>query len=243
MLSFKRHHGHQVAADEITARVTSAGPPRISVLASLLPTGAFLLTDALLGLLAAMVAATGVSALLLVVRRRSGAGLGILLPISLTYVLLKGAAGVATESEVVYFGVGLALTALLAIAVAATAFTERPVASLVLPLVTPYSPTDHPIYRRVSAHVTMAWALAELAITVWEAQHLMGVSGSEFVVARSVVAWPVMGAVIFCLIFYVRFRLDYHERSTASFPERRVGQAHLPEVSTAAVTANHTNLY
>jgi hypothetical protein len=84
--------------------------------------------------------------------------------------------------------------------------------------VTPYrhlSP-DHPAYRRVSAQVTAVWALAEIGITSWEAWHLTASSASEFVVTRSVVAWPVMGVVIFFLIFFVRFRLDRYEYSLAS---------------------------
>ena len=89
---------------------------------------------------------------------------------------------------------------------------------------TPYRhlSTSHAAYRRVSAQVTALWALAELGITAWEAWHLTRVSGSEFVVARSVVAWPVMGFVIFFLIFYVRFRLDRYEHALASSLQLRV---------------------
>jgi hypothetical protein len=137
-------------------------------------------------------------------------------------VILKAVAGVVTESQVVYFGAGLALTALLAVAVGATAFTKRPVASYLMPLVTPYRhlTSDHPVYRRVAAQVTVVWALAELAITSWEAWHLTVSSAAEFVGTRSVVAWPVMGVVIFFLIFYVRFRLDRHEYWLSRGPSR-----------------------
>lgn len=118
----------------------------------------------------------------------------------------------------VYFGAGLALTALIAVAVGATAVTKTPVASHLIPLVTPYRhlSSDHPAYRRVSAQITAVWALAELGITSWEAWHLTVSSASEFVVARSVVAWPVMGVVIFFLVFYVRFALDRYEHALAS---------------------------
>lgn len=209
---------HQDASDLVTASVRGAGTGRLQPLTPLLPTGAFLLVDAWAGLIAAMIVASGVSAVLLAVRHRSGGGVGILLPISLGYVVLKGVAGVVTESEVVYFGVGLALTALVAIAIGGTAFTSRPAASLALPLVTPYRhlTIDHPVYRTVAAQITAVWALAELGITAWEVWHLTRVSGPEFVVARSVVAWPVMAVVIFFLIFYVRFRLDRHEHALAT---------------------------
>jgi hypothetical protein len=160
-----------------------------------------------------MIAASVTTLALIVVRRQGGQGVGVLLPISLAYVVVKAVAGVLTESQVVYFGAGLALSALIALAVGATAFTSRPVASYLIPYVTPYRAVtpDHPIYRRVAAQVTVVWALAELSVTAWEAWHLTVSSASEFVVTRTVIAWPVMAVLIFFLIAYVRLRLDRHE--------------------------------
>lgn len=122
-------------------------------------------------------------------------------------------AGVLTQSHEVYFGAGVALSALIALAVGATAFTRRPVASYLIPFVTPYRrlTPDHPVYRRVAAQVTMVWALVELGIAGWEGWHLTVVSASEFVITRAIGPWMAMGVLIFCLIFYVRFRLDRHE--------------------------------
>ena len=209
--------------ERLARRVDRSGP--VAALTSLLPTGVFLLFDAWLGLVAAMVAASASSLVLIVVRRRRGTGVGVLLPLSLGFVVVKAVAGVITESQVVYFGVGLALTALITLVVGATAFARTPIASHLLPLVTPYRhlTSDHPTYRRVSAQVTAVWALAELAITSWEAWHLTVSTASEFVVTRSVVAWPVMGVVIFFLIFYVRFRLDRYEHFLARQVSASVG--------------------
>ncbi|MGB7860659.1 MAG: hypothetical protein WBM90_09195 [Acidimicrobiia bacterium] len=204
------------ASERLAAGVNRPGLR--AALSSLLPTGVFLVFDGWLGLVAAMIAASATTLALLALRRRRGDGVGILLPLSLGFVVVKAVAGVVTESQVVYFGAGLALTAFLATAVGATAFMKKPVASYLIPLVTPYRllSSDHPVYRRVSAQVTAVWALAELGITSWEAWHLTLSSASEFVVARSVVAWPVMGIVIFMLIFFVRFRLDRYEHALAS---------------------------
>lgn len=174
--------------------------------------------DGWLGLGSAMIAATITTVVLLVLRRRGGAGIGILLPIALGFVVVKAIAGVVTESQVVYFGAGIALSAFVAVAVGATAFTKRPAASYAIPLVTPYrhlSP-DHPVYRRVSAQATAAVALAELGVTAWEAWHLTSSTASEFVATRTLMAWPVMGIVIFFVIFYVRFRLDRYEYALRS---------------------------
>lgn len=207
-------------AEHLAAQVNR--PSAKAALTSLLPTAVFLVADSQVSLVAAMIAASATTVVLLIVRRRNGESFGLLLPLSLGFVVVKAVAGVVTESEVVYFGAGLALTAMVAAAVGVTAFTKAPMASYLLPLVTPYRylTLDHPIYRRVAAHVTAAWALAELGITTWEARHLASSTGSEFVVTRSLVAWPVMGIVIFFLIFYVRFRLDRHEHTLSESATR-----------------------
>lgn len=199
------------ASDHAASQMTR--PNLTSALRSLLPTGVFLVFDGWFGLAAGMIAASITTVAFLVLRRRSNAGIGSLLPISLGFVVVKAIAGVVTESPLVYFGAGVALSALAAIAIGATAFTKRPAASYALPLVTPYrhlSP-DHPVYRRVSAQVTAVVAVAELGLTTWEAWHLTVSTASEFLATRTLMAWPAMGVVIFFVIFYVRFRLDRYE--------------------------------
>jgi hypothetical protein len=183
------------------------------VVASLVPSIAFLVANNWFGLVAGMVAATVLSAGLIVIRRGRGQAIGWLLPISLGYVVVRGIAGILTGSENVFFGFGVATSALIAIAVAITAFTRHPIAGYLIPLVVRYRhlSMDHHVYRRVAAQITLVWAVAEMALTAWEAWHLSNVSGSEFLVDRTLVGWPVMAVVIFMLIFYVRFRLDPYE--------------------------------
>ncbi|MDH4116695.1 MAG: hypothetical protein OEW30_04775 [Acidimicrobiia bacterium] len=202
------------AAEHPASQVTSP----VDALRSLLPTGVFLVFDNWFGLSVAMIAASVTTVAFILLRRRSGAGVGILLPVSLGFVTVKAIAGVMTGSSVVYFGAGVALSALAAVAIGTTAFTRHPAASYAMPLVTPYRhlTPDHPVYRRVSAHVTVAVAAAELAITAWEGWHLTVASASEFVVIRTLAAWPVMGVVIFFAIFYIRFRLDRYEHALRS---------------------------
>jgi hypothetical protein len=193
--------------------ITIGRPGLVPALTSLLPTAAFLLVDAWLGLVPAMIAASLLTVMIIVVRRIAGRRIGILLPLTLSYVAVKAVAGVLTQSHEVYFGAGVALSALIALAVGATAFTRRPVASYLIPLVTPYRrlTPDHPVYRRVAAHVTLVWAIVELGIAGWEGWHLTVASASEFVITRAIGPWMAMGVLIFFLIFYVRFRLDRYE--------------------------------
>ena len=124
------------ASEHLASQVTR--PSLGSALRSMLPTGVFLVFDGWLGLAAGMIAASITTAALLVLQRRRSAGIGILLPISLGFVVAKAIAGVVTESSEVYFGAGVALSALVAVGIGATAFTKRPAAFYALPLVTPY---------------------------------------------------------------------------------------------------------
>ena len=197
--------------------VQSSSPRRWSGLVALAPTVAFLVVDAHAGLVPAMLAASGLSCVVILFRRRHTDGVGILLPVTLTYTVVRALAGAVTGSQVVYFGVGLALNVLVAVTIAATAFTPRPAAAVLLPTVVRYRhvAADDPLYRRVTAQLTIGWAVAELAATGWEAHHLTAVTASEFVVTRTVIAWPVMAGVVFLLIAYARFRLDPHEHHLA----------------------------
>jgi hypothetical protein len=202
--------------------ITIRRPGLVPALTSLLPTAAFLLVDGWLGLVPAMTAASALTIVLVVVRRVAGRRVGIVLPLTLSYVVVKAVAGVLTQSHVVYFGAGVALSALIALGVGATAFSRTPVASYLIPLVTPYRrlTPDHPVYRRVAAHVTLVWAVVELGIAGWEGWHLTVASASEFVITRAIGPWMAMGVLIFCLIFYVRFRLDRYEWALAREEQR-----------------------
>ncbi len=194
---------------------TNTNPGAIA--AALIPTLVFLAVDWLMGLVPALVAATVASVVLILYRRGRKQTVGVLLPLSLAYVTARGVAAVLTASENVYFGIGIALAALVAIAVGISAFTKRPAALLVLPLFVPARlvTPDQPVYKRLGAQITFLWAVAELGITIWEWWHLTQSTGSEFVVSRAVVAWPIMASVIFFLLFYVRFRLEAHHRRLA----------------------------
>lgn len=184
--------------------------PKSRVLISLSPTIGFLVVNLWFGLTQAMIAATLTSAVVIALRWRKGRRIGILLPASLAYVAIRGLVGVLTGSEDVYFGLGIALSAATAVAIGATAFTHTPAASYLIPLVVTYrqQTVDHPLYMRVAAQLTVAWALMELAITGWEAWHLTRVTATEFIFLRTFVGWPVMAIWIFFLVFYLRMRLD-----------------------------------
>lgn len=192
------------------ARPQPAPPTASNLMTALLPSAAFLAADHVAGFTAGIVAASVASATLVVMRRRRGRRLGVVLPASVAYVVLRAIAGIITDSPQVFFGLSLALSAATALGIAATAWTARPAATLVIPAVVRYRDRTiaHPLYRRVAAQLTVAWAAAELAVTAWEATHLAHATAAQFVVTRTFVGWPLMAAWICVLIFYLRFRLD-----------------------------------
>lgn len=200
-----------VTSTSAPSTATQPTPPNAAGLATaLLPSATFIAANEAIGLAAGIVAASVASATLIVVRRRRNTKTGILLWASLAYVLLRAVAGMVTDSDDVYFGLGLALSAATALAVAATAATATPAAAHLIPAVVRYRDRTrrHPLYRRVAAHTTLAWAAAELAVTGWEASHLAHTTATQFVLVRTFVGWPLMAAWIAVLIFYIRLRLD-----------------------------------
>ena len=196
------------STDDARSMVTP--PTRTGILAALLPSVLFLVGHHWGGLVPAIAAASVTSVALIIVRRRQNRTLGVLLPASLAYVLVRAAAGLLTNSDDVYFGVSLATSAAVALVVAATAFTRTPAAGRLIPLVVRYPQpiVQHPLYRRVAAHATLAWAATELAMTAWETTHLADMAAPQFMLLRTFGGAPIMAVLIPVVIFYIRLRLD-----------------------------------
>lgn len=214
------------------------GPPVAGgVVASFAPGMAYLAVHPMFGSVGGMLVASLVAIGLVIARARRGQAVGTLVPATLAYLALRTAAGLLTGSETIYFGFGLALSATTALVVAATAWTATPAASHLIPPVVRYQfvgPQDA-IHRRVAAQVTVAWSVAELAMTAIELRHLLRATGSEFVLARTTVALPAMAGVVFLLVFYVRARLDPVEHRRAHQHDR--GRS-LPPASSRRISAS-----
>jgi hypothetical protein len=151
------------------------------LLASVAPTATFLAVDLWASVVVAIVASSVVAATLVFERHWRGVPVGWVLPVTLGYVVVRGLASVATRSDDIYFGFGVAASGAFAVAVVATAFTRSPIAVHVIPYVKHYDAdvVTHPGYRRVAAHVTAFWGICELGISLWEASHLREKSSAE----------------------------------------------------------------
>lgn len=202
-------------------RVLPTRPPTpASLLGALAPVAVFLLANAAWGLLAGMLASTAVAVMATLARLRRGQQIGWLALALLGYVLIRGAAGALTGSHQVFFGISVTASMTVAVAVLATAFTRTPLAAHLLPMLMRGrlrpDTAANPTYRRISAHVTAAWAIGELAVSGWEAWHLQHANAVEFVAVRGLIGWPVMATIIFVCAFYARFRIEWLQGPTRS---------------------------
>lgn len=196
------------------ARALPTRPPTpANLLGSVAPVAVFLLANAAWGLVAGMLASTAAALLATLTRLRRGQQIGWMALALLGYVVIRGAAGAVTGSQQVFFGISVAASMTVGLAVLATAFTRTPLAAYLLPILMRGrlwpTTTASPAYRRVSAHVTAVWAVAELTVSGWEAWHLQHATAVEFVAARGLVGWPAMATVVFVCAFYARFRIEW----------------------------------
>lgn len=212
---------------ESIGRVLPTRPPGLLTMVGMVaPLAAFLLADATWGLVPGIVVSTTTAVVAGLVRMRRGSGVGWLSLALLGYLIARGAAGALTGSHQVFFGISVAASVAVAAAVLVTAFTRVPLAVYALPTLMRgrlrQDTVAHPTYRRISAHVTAVWAIAELAVSGWEAWHLQHADAIEFVGARALIGWPTMAAVVFACAFYARFRIEWLQahpaRRPSSFP-------------------------
>ena len=169
---------------------------------ALVPVALFLSINAAAGLPWAMAGASAWSAGLVIHRRRAGKAAGALVWFSLGYVLVRGAAGIITGSDAVYFGPGIANNFVIAGVFGASVLVRRPIIGMVAPLFYPF-PDEvrrHPAYRRVFSRLTLAWAAFQLFTGVGQIVLLATTTTNTYLLVRSLVVWPLgIGLFVYSL--------------------------------------------
>lgn len=181
---------------------------------ALVPVALFLSINSSAGLPWAMAASSAWSAGLVTLRRRAGKAAGPLVWLSLGYVLLRGAAGIITGSDAVYFGPGIANNFLIAGLFAGSVVVHRPVIGMIAPLFYPF-PDEvrrHPAYRRVFSRLTLAWAAFQVFTGVVQIVLLASTTTNTYLLARSLVSWP-LGIALFV------YSLRYPRKAFAQQPD------------------------
>ena len=187
-----------------------------SGLDSLMPALLFLLFNQFWGLPWAIGAATVWSLKVIYTRRRKRLPLGKLFPLVAGFVLLRGIIGIVTDSEAVYFGLGIASKYAIGLGVAASAIINRNVIIMAAPYVFdfPAEVKSHPVYKSaldVVAYLAGFYYLLSASFDIWLYNNN---SVEGYIIIRLIVNWPLGLAVFWGCLGYVVFRL----RKVPEFP-------------------------
>ncbi len=183
---------------------------------SVMPIVAFLVLNRWTSLGWAVAGATAWSIKAAVSRRRHGEAVGRFLPLLVVYLVVRAVIGIATDSEAVYFGIGIGTKALIGMALVATAVVGRPFLARVFPLAVPLAAETvaHPVFRRTMGRLTVALGAYQLLTSAWDIWLYNQTSPDGYVAIRALVGWPV-GFIVSCLgLWYA----DRALRAAPGFP-------------------------
>lgn len=190
---------------------------RSRVLDSVIPIVLFLVLDRAWGLVAGVAGATAWSLKAALGRRRRKETVGRFLPCLVIYLVVRAAIGIATDSEAVYFGIGIGTKAGIGAALIGTVIVRRPWVARYAHLLVPFSNATrtHPRYFRVMGHVTVAvgcWQFLTAAWDIWLFNRTSSAGG--YVLIRFLVSWPAGTLASLVCFFWV----DRALRSVPDFP-------------------------
>jgi len=183
---------------------------------SVMPIVAFLVLNRWASLGWAVAGATAWSIKAAVSRRRHGEAVGRFLPLLVAYLVVRAVIGIATDSEAVYFGIGIGTKALIGMVIVATAVVGRPFLARVFPLAVPLAAETvaHPVFRRTMGRLTVALGAYQLLTSVWDIWLYNQTSADGYVAIRALVGWPA-GFIVSCLgLWYA----DRALRAAPGFP-------------------------
>ena len=141
---------------------------------------------------------------------------GRFLPLLIAYLVVRGVIGIVTDSEAVYFGIGIGTKALIGMVIVATAVVGRPFLARVFPLAVPLAAETvaHPVFRRTMGRLTVALGAYQLLTSVWDIWLYNQTSADGYVTIRALVGWPA-GFIVSCLgLWYA----DRALRAAPGFP-------------------------
>ncbi len=172
---------------------------------SVAPVAIFLLLNRFAGLGWAVAGATVWGVQATVRRGRRGEAIGKFLPLLIIYLLVRGVIGIITDSEDVYFGIGIATKAAIGLGLIGTVIFRRSFLSQVLPMVLPFKPETikHKVFSRVMAQMTVALGFYQILTSVWDVWLYRQTSVDGYVVIRTLVGFPAGFVASLIAIFYI----------------------------------------
>ena len=176
---------------------------------ALFPIFAFIIVNRLIGLVWAIVAATIWSILIAVQRFRRGHPIGRFLPIVAVGIIARGIVGIVTDSEAVYFGIGIGIKASIGVALIISVLARKNFLATYAPVLLNFDEgiTREPIYRKAMNHVAVVVAFAQFASSAFDIWLFNNASVDGYLIIRFFVNWPFTTVVIIGSFFYMNRRL------------------------------------
>ena len=172
---------------------------------SLLPILLFIVLNRFFGLIWGVIGATlwGIKAV--VGRYRRGEMIGRYLPVLIAYLVVRGVIGVITDSEAVYFGIGIGTKALIGVALIATVFSKRSFVERFMHYVIPFDQAvrGHEIYRRATSRLTVIAGVWQFITSAWDIWLFRQTSVDGYLIIRTLVGWPAATVAILGSLFYL----------------------------------------
>ena len=172
---------------------------------SVAPVAIFLLLNRFAGLGWAVAGATVWGVQASVRRTRRGEAIGKFLPLLIVYLLVRGLIGIITDSEDVYFGIGIATKAAIGLGLIGTVIFRRSFLSQVLPIVLPFKAETikHKVFSRVMAQMTVVLGLYQILTSIWDIWLYRQTSVDGYVVIRTLVGFPAGFIASLLGVFYI----------------------------------------
>lgn len=194
-------------ADESAA--LDGAPPLPGVggnpLDSIMPIILFLGLRRLFGLAWGIVGATAWALKVAVQRKRSGHPIGKFLPIITAGIIARGIVGIITDSEAVYFGIGIGVKAAIGVVLIGSVLIGRNLIAAYAPLLVGFDDATvaNPIYRRAMDRVAIAAGVAQLISSAFDVWLYNNSSVSGYLTIRFFVNWPFTTLVLFGAFAYL----------------------------------------
>ena len=172
---------------------------------SVAPVAIFLLLNRFAGLGWAVAGATVWGVQASVRRTRRGEAIGKFLPLLIVYLLVRGLIGIITDSEDVYFGIGIATKSAIGLGLIGTVIFRRSFLSQVLPIVLPFKAETikHKVLSRVMAQMTVVLGLYQILTSIWDIWLYRQTSVDGYVVIRTLVGFPAGFIASLLGVFYI----------------------------------------
>jgi len=172
---------------------------------SILPILLFIVLNRFFGLAWGVIGATlwGIKAV--VGRHRRGEMIGRYLPGLIAYLVVRGVIGVITDSEAVYFGIGIGTKALIGAALITTVFSKRSFVERFMHYVIPFDKAirSHEIYRRATSRLTVIAGVWQFITSAWDIWLFRQTSVDGYLIIRTLVGWPAATIAILGSLFYL----------------------------------------